>query len=98
MEVLAVVFRAEAFFGGDGGGNAHAHAGVGAVGDHGFDVGGIDDHFAVEFGVGVAAKGFPVGYGFVPLGALWRKFAALYVGKGGVVWSDEAAAGAHFDA
>ena len=83
--------------GGDDAVYRHTHAGVGPVGDHRSNVGGIEDQFAVEDGVLAAAQGLPVGDGLVPVCALGGVLAALEVGEGRFVGGDESAARTHLD-
>ena len=78
--------------------DADAHARVGAIGDHGFDVGGVDIDLLVEAGAFVGIELFPVGQLFIPFGAFGGELAALQVGEGRFIGGDHAAAGAHFDA
>ena len=80
------------------GGDAHAHTGVGAIGNHRFDVGSVKTHFLVEHGVVIALQCLPIGYGLVPILALRRIFTAFDVGEGHLVGCHHAAACTHFDA
>ena len=78
--------------------DGHPHAGVGAVGDHRGDVGGVEAVFLVENRVGIAVKFAPAGRGPVESGALRRAFAAAEVVERGLVGGDHAAPRPAFDA
>ena len=86
---------------GDGGGyvgsDGNAHAGIGAVGNHGLNVGAVELEFFIKHGVVLALERFPISNGLVPLFALGSVGTALEILKGGFVGSYHAAACAHFD-
>ena len=83
--------------GGDGAVNGHAHARIGAVGDHGRDGGRIVHFLAVKNGIFIAAERFPLGDGLVPGCSLGCIGLAFQVGEGYLVRGDKSAAGPHLD-
>lgn len=74
-----------------------ALAGVGAPGDEGGQLGGVDEDLVVEDRVLVGAQGPPVLDGGVPVLALRGVRAALEVGEGGLVRGDHAGPGTRLD-
>src|SRR5882672_4462291 len=78
--------------------DADPHAGVGTVGDHGLDGGGVDVDLHIEHGIRVGIEFFPFGQLFIPFGAFWGELAAFQIIEGDLVRCDHAATGAHFDA
>ncbi len=81
----------------DGLGNADAHAGIGAIGDARFDVGGVECQFLVEDGIRVTLQRLPVGYGLVPVVTLGSILPTLEILEGHVVGGNESATCAHLD-
>ena len=86
--LIGEVFRA-----GDCGRQRHALAGVGAPGDEGLDVSGLEDDLGVEDGVLVGGQGGPVFDSAIPVFALGGVGAALDVVEGRLVGGDHAGAG-----
>ena len=78
--------------------NLHAHAGVGSVRDHGFNVFGAESQNPVIFGSVIGAQGFPMGYFPVQFLALGRETPATDIGKCHFVGGNHAAPRAHFNA
>ena len=78
-------------------GNTDAHAGVGAVGDAGLDVLGVEGQLLVEHGIIAALQCLPVSHSLVPLVTLGGEFLIFQVFEGHLVGSYESAARTHFD-
>ncbi|OAV74871.1 hypothetical protein Barb7_01574 [Bacteroidales bacterium Barb7] len=77
--------------------DAHAHAGVGSVGDHRFDVFGMEEDFLVKGGIGVGVEFAPFGeFPFADFAA-GGKFATVEVVESDLVRGNHAAACTHFD-
>ena len=77
--------------------DTHAHARVGTVGDHRFDILGVEGDFTVEHRILTASEGLPVGHRLLPCLPLRRMLTPLQVGEGHLVRSDESAARTHLD-
>src|SRR6185312_13594028 len=78
--------------------DADSHTGVGAISDHGFDIGGIDVDLLIETRAGVGIQLFPTFERLVPCRPFGRKLAAFDIAERRFIGCDHAAAGAHLDA
>src|SRR5665213_2621910 len=77
--------------------DGHHHAGIGAVGHHGFDLGAVEREFPIKLGARVARQCPPALERTLPAGAAWRSGASLEVRKRGLVRGDHAGARAGLD-
>ena len=77
--------------------DADTHSRVGAIGDTGFDVGGIEGEFLIKHGVRAALQRLPIRHRLVPVFTLGGKLPTLQISKGGLIRGDKATTGSHLD-
>ena len=77
--------------------DGHAHTRIGSIGDHRLNVGCIEAHFLVEYGIVIALQGLPISYRLVPFLAFGCIFASFDVLESDFIRSDHTTTGTHFN-